>query len=159
MIPDLTTIPGSPWAVLPPGIHKATLDEVQAAFATNARRRELYAGLVKALKSLRSAGCQTIYLDGSYITSKSFPGDFDACWDPTGVDGNKLNPVFLDFRNQRAAQKAAFQGEFFPSSMMCLDVGQTFVDFFQRDRFTGSNKGIICVSLTDDPLLSNMVQR
>lgn len=144
--------------VLPPGIHQAALVEVATAFATTPWRRDLYGGLVKAAEQLRSAGCPTIYLDGSYVTGKPMPGDFDACWDPTGVDGKKLDPVFLDFKNGRAAQKVAFKGEFFPSSMMCADVGQAFVDFFQLDRFTGKKKGIISISLSADPVLSRKVQ-
>jgi len=158
MIPALVTLTGSPWTVLPPGIHQARLVEVEIAFATTSWRRDLYSGLVKALGQLQSAGCLTIYLDGSYVTGKPRPGDFDACWDPTGVDGKKLDPVFLDFKNGRAAQKAIFKGEFFPSSMMCTDVGQAFVDFFQVDRFTGKRKGIISISLLADPVLSRKVE-
>src|SRR5208283_550109 len=157
-IPSLVPLPGSPWAVLPPGIHQANLEEVSASFATNVWRRELFDGLVDASGKLRWSGCQTVYLDGSYVTAKPRPGDFDACWDPAGVDPAKLDPVFLQFGNARAAQKAAFKGEFFPSSMRCVDVGQAFVDFFQLDRFTGKQKGIISISLPTDPLLSGKVQ-
>ena len=128
-----------------------------AAFATNTWRRELFGGLVHASTKLKLAGCPRIYLDGSYVTGKPRPNDFDACWDPTGIDPAMLDPVFLDFANGRAAQKAAFKGEFFPSSMTCVDVGQSFVDFFQLDRFTGNQKGIISIPLSADPLLSGKV--
>ncbi len=158
MIPDLAPMPGSPWTVLPPGVHEASFGEVEAAFATSAWRRELFGGLVDASERLRVAGCPTIYLDGSYVTGKPRPGDFDACWDPSGVDGSKLDPVFLEFGNGRAAQKAAFKGEFFPSSMICADVGQAFIEFFQLDRFTGNKKGIISISLSADPVLLRKVQ-
>lgn len=158
MIPALISLPGSPWTVLPPGAHTASLEDVAAAFATNAWRRELFDGLVAASVKLRMAGCPTVYLDGSYVTGKPRPNDFDACWDPSGVDPVKLDPLFLEFANGRAAQKVAFRGEFFPSSMMCVDVGRTFVDFFQLDRFTGKQKGIIFISLSNDPLLSAKVQ-
>jgi hypothetical protein len=158
MIPALVPLPGSPWAVLPPGMHAASLEDVAAAFATNAWRRELFDGLVLASGKLRLAGCPAIHLDGSFVTGKPRPGDFDACWDPTGVDPAKLDPVFLEFANGRAAQKAAFKGEFFPSSMMCVDVGEAFVKFFQLDRFTGKQKGIISIPLSADPLLSGKVQ-
>jgi hypothetical protein len=140
-------------------VHQANLDEVEAAFATNTWRRELFAGLVDALGRLRTAGCPTVFLDGSYVTGKPRPADFDACWDPSGVDLSKLDPVFLKFENGRAAQKAAFKGEFFPSSLICADVGQTFVEFFQLDRFTGDKKGIISISLSTDPVLLRRVQR
>jgi hypothetical protein len=158
MIPALFPLHGSPWAVLPPGIHPASLDEVAVAFATDAWRRELFKGFVDACGRLLSAGCATVYLDGSYVTAKPRPVDFDACWDPAGVDRAKLDLVFLNFGNGRAAQKAAFKGEFFPSSMMCSDVGRTFVEFFQLDRFTGKQKGVISISLPADPLLSLQVQ-
>jgi hypothetical protein len=157
MIPALVSLHGSPWPVLPPGIHQANLDEVAESFATNSWRRELFDGLVSALEKLRFAGCSVVYLDGSYVTGKPRPGDFDACWDPSGVDPAKLDPLFLQFDNGRAAQKTAFKGEFFPSSMMCTDVGRAFVDFFQLDRFTGKQKGIIAISPSTDPLLSGKV--
>lgn len=158
MIPALVPLMGSPWPVLPPGIHQAGLDEVATAFATDTWRRELFDGLVDASGRLQGAGCLTVYLDGSYVSGKPKPGDFDACWDPSGVDPSRLDPVFLQFANGREAQKAAFKGEFFPSSMMCVDVGQAFVEFFQQDRFTGKQKGIISISLSADPLLSRKVQ-
>lgn len=158
MIPDLVPLPGSPWTVLPPGVHAATLEDVKATFATDTWRRELFDGLVLASGKLQLAGCPTIYLDGSYVTGKPRPGDFDACWDPSGVDPTKLDPVFLNFENSRAAQKAAFKGEFFPSSMICADAGQTFIDFFQTDRFTGEQKGIISILLSVDPLLIRKVK-
>lgn len=158
MIPQLVTLQGSPWAVLPPGVHQAGLHDVEAAFATNPWRRDLFGGLVDAAGRLWIAGCPTIYLDGSFVTGKPQPGDFDACWDPIGVNHSKLDPVFLDFTNNRAAQKAAFKGEFFPSSTVCTDVSQTFVEFFQLDRFTGKEKGIVSVSLSADPLLLQKVQ-
>lgn len=158
MIPALVPLPGSPWTVLPPGVHPASLEDVEATFATDIWRRELFNGLVLASGKLRLAGCPTIYLNGSYVTGKPRPGDFDACWDPSGVDPTKLDPVFLNFGNSRAAQKAAFKGEFFPSSMICADVGQTFIDFFQTDRFTGKQKGIISILLSVDPLLIRKVK-
>src|SRR5262245_19217982 len=125
MIPALVPLIGSPWTVLPPGVHQAGLVEVETALATTQWRRDLYGGLLRALRQLRSAGCLTIYLDGSYVTGKPRPEDFDACWDPTGVNGKELDPVFLDFKNSRSAQKAIFKGEFFPSSLICADVGRS----------------------------------
>jgi Family of unknown function (DUF6932) len=158
VIPALVSLPGSPWPVLPAGIHQASLNEVAGAFAANPWRRKLFDGLVDAAGRLRLAGCKTVYLDGSYVSGKPTPGDFDACWDPNGVDRALLDPVFLQFANGREAQKRAFKGEFFPSSMMCVDVGRAFVEFFQQDRFTGKQKGIISIPLSADPLLSGKMQ-
>jgi hypothetical protein len=41
------------------------------------RRRTLLAGLREALGALREAGCRTVYLDGSFVTAKEAPEDFD----------------------------------------------------------------------------------
>lgn len=154
MIPTLIDLNGSPWTVLPPGIHNSDLAEIGAAFASNQRRRTLFAGLLTACHLLRLAGCGTIYLDGSFVTGKPQPNDYDACWDPAGVDPRKLNPVFRDFKNERRAQKAAFQGEFFPSTWRESESRRSFIQFFQIDRFTGSPKGILSIPLATDPLLA-----
>jgi hypothetical protein len=58
-----------------------------------------------------------------------------------------LEPTFFDFTNLRAAQKAKFFGEFFPSSAKADLVGTTFLEFFQIDKNTGSQKGIIALDL------------
>ena len=99
------------------------------------------------------AGCGRLYLDGSYVTGKPIPGDYDVCWDPVGVIGRLLPPVFRDFSNGRAAQKAAYGGEFFPSSAVSNTVGKTFLEFFQNERFSGKRKGILEVELTTDPMI------
>lgn len=100
MIPAFIDL-GDPalWRVLPPGIHPATLLEVETRFATNAHRAKLFDGFRQAVTSLEGAGCRQVYLNGSFVTEKPYPGDFDACWEPAGVDLNQLDPVLLDFSN------------------------------------------------------------
>jgi len=143
MIPEFIDI-GGPWRVLPPGVHKATLAEIETRFAISEHREKLFIGFRKGAIALRKAGCQKLYLDGSFITEKPFPADFDACWDPIGVDPQKLDPVLLDFSDGRKQQKKIYQGEFFPSTF-CADRKHFFFDFFQLDKYTGNAKGIICV--------------
>ena len=145
MIPESVDIGGS-WKVLPCGLYDATLEDVKNRFATNETRKILYDGLLRACKSLQTAGCTVIYLDGSYVIDKPFPGDFDVCWDPTHVDQKKLDPVFLDFSDRRKNQKKKYGGEFFPSSSTA-DGHRTFIEFFRIDKETGSEKGIIRILL------------
>lgn len=110
----------------------------------------MFSGLTDACVSLAGAGCRMVLLDGSYVSSKALPGDYDACWEPDGVDFGKLDPVFAEFNNGRASQKAKFKGEFFPSTMVAADIGRVFVEFFQVDRFTGKRKGILSISIDTD---------
>jgi hypothetical protein len=141
MIPNLVDI-GGPWHVLPPGIHDATLEEIESRFATSSHRRLLFTGLREGVMALWNAGCHTILLDGSFVTAKPTPGDFDVCWDPAGVDSRRLPPVLLDFSDGRKKQKDRFHGEFFPSTLLA-DGKHFFGDFFQIDKYTGNAKGII----------------
>lgn len=149
MIPELVDIAGAPWKVLPPGIHSATLDQIKSSYGYNKTRRQQFDGLFAACEELRKAGCGTLFLDGSYVTGKPRPGDYDACWDPSGVDPALLNPVFLKFDNKREAQKRAFLGEFFPLGFEA-EPGMKFIDFFQKDRYSGEVKGIITIDLSTE---------
>lgn len=132
---------------MPPGRHPANWPEFSARFGATARRQILLIGLRQALLDLQAAGCQTVYVDGSFVTSKSEPGDFDACWDIAGVDPSRLDPTLLTFDNGRAAQKARYGGELFPAQLPEGLSGQTFLSFFQTDRNTGLPKGIIVLNL------------
>lgn len=135
---------------LPPGVHEADWDEIAQRFGWTSRRRELLAGLKAALEPLRQAGCRRIFVNGSFVTDKDEPGDIDVAWDPTDVDVARLldlDPVFGDFADRRAAQKAKFGCEFFPSSFTADLVGNTFLEFFQIDKETGAQKGIVVLDL------------
>ena len=157
MIPEFTDLPGAPWSVLPVGIHQASLSTVADRFASNARRRRLFSGLVRASRSLAHAGCRRLFLDGSFVTSKPWPDDYDACWDPFGVDRNLMDPVFSIFEDGRAAQKAKFSGEFFPSTSRADAAGRNFFNFFQIEKFSGLRKGIVLIDLANDPMLQLQV--
>ena len=134
----------APWRVLPPGVHIATIEEIEDRYATSGHRKNLFLGFNKGVIALRNAGCKTIFLDGSFVTEKPLPVDYDVCWDPIGVDIAKLDPVFLDFSDMRKKQKEIFYGEFFPSTLLA-DGRHFFLDYFQIDRHTGNAKGIICL--------------
>lgn len=135
---------------LPPGVHGATWDEIVRRFGWTSRRRDLLAGLKVALGPLREAGCRRVFVNGSFVTDKNEPGDIDVAWDPIDVDVDRLlevEPVFGDFADGRAAQKAKFGCEFFPSSVAADLVGNTFLDFFQLDKETEAKKGIVALDL------------
>lgn len=99
-----------------------------------------------ALRNLRAAGCTTVYVNGSFVTAKEVPGDFDACWECDGVDIRRLDPTLHTFDDSRAAQKDKYRGELFPNVRM-RNRTCTFLEFFQVDRVTGRRKGIIVLDL------------
>jgi hypothetical protein len=131
--------------LLPPGEHEASWEEVMERFTWNEKRRALLDGLAEALELLAFVGCRQVWLNGSFVTGKDEPGDFDACWDTDGVDLDEIDPVFLDLTAGRAAQKRRFGGELFPN-VIEAGSGLAFADFFQNER-DGSRKGIVVLKL------------
>lgn len=136
--------------LLEPGIHTIKWDEFYDIFSFSDKRRLLLVGLKKALLNLKVAGCPCVYIDGSFVTKKIEPNDFDACWHICEeMKWDKLDPVFCDFSNGRLAQKVKFGGEFFPHNCSETGSGLSFLQFFQRDKNTGEPKGIVRIELED----------
>jgi hypothetical protein len=133
---------------LPTGIHPASWEEICQKYGNNIYRKRLLRGLKLALDNLKSAGCTQVFLDGSFITSKRRPNDFDVCWEPEGTKIEKLDPVFSRFENGRKAQKTKYGGEFFPK-MHHSGNGELIIDFFQQDRESGNHKGIISINMEE----------
>ena len=106
-------------------------------------------GLKAALENLRDAGCRTAYINGSFVTRKAIPNDYDVCWEESGVDPVILDPVLLIFDPGRVAQRAKYMGELFPASVTADADGLSFLEFFQTDKETGRTKGIVAMNLGD----------
>ncbi len=138
MLPPLTTD-----GLLPPGVHAADWPALNAQFGYNPRRRVLLASFRDLCAVLGFAGCPTVWLDGSFVSDKELPGDYDACWDWHGVDPSKLDPALLDFSPAgRIVMKAKYFGDIFLAGTIEGSTGLPFVDFFQQTR-NGSTKGIV----------------
>ena len=137
--------------LLPAGEHVAGWDEVQDWFGWNVWRRQLLDGLAEGLAILAAAHCSRVWLNGSFVTTKEVPGDFDCVWSPIGVDRARITalaPEILDLSNHRAAQKLRFRGEFFPNIVESAST-KRFADFFQLDR-DGTTKGIVVIDPTQE---------
>lgn len=134
---------------LPKGIHAATWEQFIAHFGYNAKRQRLLSGLRAAIWFLQQAGCQTIYVGGSFVTRKQTPGDIDVLWEGAATDWRYLRqvaPVFFDATSAR--QKRIFGGEFFPDEGIEVESNLTFLEFFQRTR-RGRPRGIVRIRITD----------
>ena len=91
----------------------------------------------------------SVLLDGSFVTQKDLPEDYDGTWDTTGVDPYRLDPVLLDFSNARAAMKSKYLGELFPATATAAP-GVLYRDFFMKDR-NGVPKGVVNIDLRSLP--------
>jgi hypothetical protein len=134
--------------LLPAGVHWSDWAGIATRFGINVHRTRLLEGLRRGVKSLGIAGCKRLFIDGSFVTRKEYPADFDACWDIEGVDLRALraqDPALLSFANSRVLMKAKFFGEFFPAAVAAESAYpfRTFFEFFQQDKATGLTKGIV----------------
>lgn len=138
----------SPSGLLPPGEHAVTLAEVAAQFGSTISRRDIFLGITLAATSLAVAGCRRLWVDGSFVTEKEAPRDWDGCWDAAGVHAHLLDPVLLDFTDAgRHRMKTKYRADLFPASCVEKSSGLTFVEFFKVDKNTGTPKGILLIDL------------
>lgn len=135
---------------LPPGIHRASWVELETRFGKTPWRRALLLGMQEAFNCLHRAGCRTAYVDGSFVTARTAPGDYDACWETAGVDFNLLDPALLDFSAGRQAQKQRYGGELFPARMAADPEGTPFLELFQYDHANDRPKGIVEINLESE---------
>lgn len=130
---------------LPPGTHQLKWKDVVRVFGSNSHRLRLIGGLLAACRSLSKAGCKELILDGSFVTAKLLPQDYDGVWNPDGVNADLLDPVLLDFTGDRAAMKAKYLGDLFPANMTEVS-GVCFEEFFRNGR-NGIEKGLVQMKL------------
>ena len=101
---------------LAPGVYALKWSEIINELGWNVYRRTLIDGLKKGLTALKDCGCKQAYIDGSFVSQKARPGDFDVCYEELGMDFIKLKrehaPLTI-FANMRELQKNIYKGEFF----------------------------------------------
>ena len=136
---------------LEPGIHYMTWEKFYNEFCFSLKRELLLEGLERAIKVLTQCGCTELYVDGSFVTRKLEPTDYDACWEgdleAVAAKMQVYEPVFLDFTNGRKKQKLKYFGEIFPAEITADSKGTLYLDFFQQIRFSEDKKGIVAIKL------------
>lgn len=128
---------------LPPGIWDATIAEVQQRFAQTPHRSRLFQAFQAVVEILRAANCPELHLNGSYVTSSEVPGDYDMCYEPTGMAPTAAFRTFLTLTAEQ--RKAHYLGDIFirlPQPPYFFD----FVENWQTDR-EAIPKGIIRIQL------------
>jgi len=144
MIPTLHAI-----GALPPGMHTATLAEVEAVFVTTPRRRDLCEGLRRAVQNLSAAGVRRVFIDGSFVTTTADPNDIDGCWEwAEDVHLDLLDPLLLDFTQARQARREPYGVDFFLATWVEAGSGLTFLNFFQQNR-ADDPKGMVQLDLEE----------
>lgn len=131
--------------IFKPGIYEFTMEKVEAKFAKTPERRRLFEGFRQLATDLKEAGCRRIFLDGSFITGKEEPGDFDACWEPFKIVRQPKDALLLETSYEGVkARKERYLGDVFPRHTP--KYGDR-VETWQLDERTSKRKGIIFIDL------------
>ena len=136
---------------LPLEIHDATILEIEIRFGGRGQRRRVFEDLVVWLGHMKAAGCRTVYVNGSFVTAKEFPNDFDTCFDPTGVDRAKLDPVLLE-RSDAAIDliRARYGGDIRVDREMPPGSISPYLRLFMRDGRARVENGIVRLDLSKE---------
>ena len=142
---------------LPPGDHRATLEEIAKRLGSTPRRRWLLNGLRAAVEAFWASGIHEIYIDGSFCTEKPDPGDIDGYWiEPDPDVYERIDPYWIDFdpvqaphtRKRKWRMWIDYGVEFFIHPAMQATPESGFPDFFRQDR-DGRPRGVIQVVKAD----------
>lgn len=74
-----------------------SIEELGNYFTTNSGRKKKLDNALLFFGIFHSCGCQTVYIGGSFVSTKQHPSDIDLCFDLTSVDYQKLQNDFPDF--------------------------------------------------------------
>jgi hypothetical protein len=128
---------------LPEGIHESSWIEFCERFGHTAHRRSLLSGLEKLLRHLHSVGCSAVYVDGSFVSAKEQPNDYDACWDTRGVKVERIDGTLMSFTDEgKAKMQEHYKGDIRPAECSPQERNVSYLEFFQMDK-DGNKKGIV----------------
>ena len=132
---------------LPEGLHLATEAEVTFRFGTaTARRKRLALRLRRWIELARAVTARRLFVDGSFVTSKSEPNDVDAViWIPDDFIHrvSSGNPEALELESMLLTRR--------PEEIFAAEDRRDWSDwleFFSRTRETdGRRKGVVEIEL------------
>lgn len=122
-IPDWTA-----QGLLPPGVHLATLAEIEMRYCWNAHRRGVWQDGMRFLRELIGRNLSyPIYIGGSFTTDKPDPPDLDVVLDLTLADDYHQFLAAGMFRRERSQIKTDYRVDFCPN----LPGNNDFSSYFQ----------------------------
>lgn len=124
-------------------------EELINHFGTNPRRLKQIDNAMQFLRIFYACGCQFVYIDGSFVSTKEYPEDIDLCFDLTDVKAEKLEETFPQFFDPNERGKIH-------RNLLChilyFDNNDTSLfDLLETDR-EGNLKGFIKLILKDLPV-------
>jgi hypothetical protein len=131
---------------LPAGEYECTWKELEASFGTSFKRKSLLQELHYVVNNLTSFGVETLYIDGSFVTSKDRPRDVEVVYMvPKGADNSQWG-LFSPVQHDLLKRMRHIDLWPYPSPQRIRFRDMTILEFFSQDR-DGSAKGIVLLNL------------
>lgn len=138
---------------LPEGHHRATWEEIETVFGgeTGSRRNRIIQQLLIWRNKLREKGITgLLVLNGSFVSSKKEPGDFDAIFAydeeaATIIANDRQAFLLLDYttcRNSMGCDLLAF-----PRITIGTHLFAGSLDAYDKEKVTGTYKGVLEVTI------------
>lgn len=145
MIPEFETN-----GFLKEGIYETTFEEMENKLGFSKKRQKLLAAMKNLISYCRCLQCDILHIDGSFVSNKIAPADYDACWDTTAANRNDVLRVVEQslLNSDSETQKEDFGGEIYPAfDKSPFNHGQTILEYFQTIKDSDERKGIIKLKL------------
>ena len=143
-------------ALLPPGLHDRTLDEIHAlcvqAFPVSRTRPGIFAGLADFYTALARFGVSVeLWVDGSFVTDKENPNDVDIVAQVGQKSFASLSPerqeALFNLFWQRETARARWRVDAYIFTRGDREQESFWLDLFGHSR-SGEAKGIIRLQVT-----------
>ena len=125
------------------GDKEISLDELRSSFGYNEKRELLVNNFIGTAERFKKIGCETIYIFGSFTTSKEEPNDIDICADISDVDEKAFSHFDLADMYELARVK-----KYLSVHILYKLYDDRIFTFLKRDR-EGNTRGIIKISLKE----------
>lgn len=120
--------------------------EFKLLFGLNESRIEKIERLLIFLKIFNSFGCTNVYIVGSFVSNKEYPGDIDLCVDTTGLDYSKFFNQYPEFLQTTGIVKIKKEHRV---HLLYFDIDSLgYIDWFRKDR-DNNPRGLVKIYLTD----------
>ena len=127
-----------------------TFEEFKHHFGTNPRRMGQINNALPFFKIFHSCGCKAVYVDGSFVSKKTYPEDIDLCFDINNIDAEKLEKEFPQFFDVQEIGR--IRGDLQCHIFHFDENNKRLLRILEEDR-DGDPKGLVKLNLKDIHLL------
>ena len=126
-----------------------SFEEFLKYFGKNIVRKAIIKNALIFFKLFSSCGCTTVYIGGSFASTKRKPNDIDLLFDLRSVEEEKLYKVLPEFFGPGKFKKITEIRRTLKCHVFIFDVyNNELLELLQKDK-NGNPRGLIKISLTE----------